>query len=250
MTTIELTRIRPPPLNPVRFFTEEPTASASNDINDIFPSPQILEEQDESSAIYPPWKRHLYQLLEQPTSSTAAFVMHMFTTSLIVVSAFVTVLETVPAVHSISTRIWFGVETSVVALFTVEYIARLLAWSNTWSTLFHWVFCAFVLVSCVPHTNISSGTSIAFYGVIDLLSVLPYYIELILLQDTVTPFLLYFKLFTEVFCSPFISDFLYYVCSACCAYSGHFAITTPFCCMFSFFFFLTASKIIKTFSRK
>jgi len=90
--------------------------------------------------------------------------MHMFTTSLIVISAFVTVLETVPAVHSISTRIWFGLETSVVALFTVEYIARSLAWSNTWSTLFHWVF--------------------SFYGVIDLLSVLPYYIELILLQDT------------------------------------------------------------------
>ena len=29
------------------------------------------------------------------------------------------------------------------------------------------------------------GKSIAFYGVIDLLSVLPYYLEIILLQDTV-----------------------------------------------------------------
>ena len=146
MTTIQLTRLRPPPLNSVRF-TEEPTTSSPHDINHLFPaSPHTPEEQDESSAIHPPWKRHLYQLLEQPTSSTAAFIMHMFTTSLIVMSAFVTVLETVPAVHSISTRIWFAVETSVVALFTVEYIARSLAWSNTWSTLLHWVFCTFILV--------------------------------------------------------------------------------------------------------
>ena len=143
---IELTRVRPPPLNTVRFFTEEPSSSSPHDPNDIFPPSQTYEEQDESSAIHPPWKRNLYQLLEQPTSSTAAFVMHMFMTSLIIISAFVTVLETVPAVHSISTRIWFGVETSVVALFTVEYIARLLAWSNTWTTLFYWVFCTFILL--------------------------------------------------------------------------------------------------------
>ena len=145
--TIELTRIRPPPLNSVRFFTEEPTSSSPH-VTSPFPH---TEEPDESSTIHPPWKRNLYQLLEQPTSSTAAFIMHMFTTSLIVVSAFVTVLETVPAVHSISTRVWFGVETSVVALFTVEYIARLLAWSNTWSTLFHWMFCTFILVFSAQH---------------------------------------------------------------------------------------------------
>ena len=151
--TIELTRIRPPPLNSVRFFTEEPSTSSSP--HEISPSPHTYE--DESSSIHPPWKRHLYRLLEQPTSSTAAFIMHMFTTSLIVMSAFVTVLETVPAVHSISTRIWFGVETSVVALFTVEYIARLLAWSNTWGTLFHWVFCTFIPVFSAQHAFVTPG---------------------------------------------------------------------------------------------
>lgn len=145
-TAIQLTRIRPTPLNSVRFFTEETSSPSTHDPNDVFPSSHTFEEQDESSDIKPLWKRKLYQLLEQPTSSTPAFVTHMFTTSLIVISAFVTVLETVPAVHSISTRIWFGMETSVVALFTVEYIARSLAWSNTWSSLFHWVFCTFMLV--------------------------------------------------------------------------------------------------------
>jgi hypothetical protein len=152
--TIELTRMRPPPLNSVRFFTEEAGTSSPRVVS---PFTNTYEEQDESSAIHPPWKRNLYQLLEQPTSSTAAFIMHMFTTSLIVISAFVTVLETVPAVHSISTRVWFGVETSVVALFTVEYIARLLAWSNTWSTLFHWTFCTFILVFSAQHAFITRG---------------------------------------------------------------------------------------------
>ena len=159
--TIELTRIRPPPLNSVRFFTEEQPTSSSPHILSPFPH---TEEQDESSAIHPPWKRNLYQLLEQPTSSTAAFIMHMFTTSLIVMSAFVTVLETVPAVHSISTRVWFGVETSVVALFTVEYIARLLAWSNTWSTLFHWTFCTFIFVFSAQHAFITPGNNSLLWG--------------------------------------------------------------------------------------
>jgi hypothetical protein len=65
----------------------------------------------------------------------------MFSTFLIVLSAIITVLETVPAVHSISNSIWFGLETSIVALFTMEYGARCVAWSNTWSSLFYWMFC-------------------------------------------------------------------------------------------------------------
>ena len=230
MATIELTRIRPHPLS-IRLFTEESTASSPRD---IFQSPPAHEEQDESSAIHPPWKRHLYQLLEQPTSSAAAFVMHTFSTSLIVVSAFVTVLETVPAVQSISPRIWFGVETSVVALFTVEYIARLLAWSNTWSTLFRWVFCTSITLNRASLAYITSG--VAFYGVIDLLSVLPYYLELILLQDTVMaiPSCL-FKICSDFFFgSPSTLDFLSCACSVCCACSGRSDITTPFYCMFIF----------------
>ncbi|KAK0457996.1 uncharacterized protein EV420DRAFT_1748335 [Desarmillaria tabescens] len=73
-------------------------------------------------------------------------------------------METVPAFHSISTRVWFGFETSLVALFTVEYVARCIAWSGSWMSLLRWM--------------------VSFYGIIDLLSVLPYYIEIILQQDT------------------------------------------------------------------
>ncbi|KJA13427.1 hypothetical protein HYPSUDRAFT_195754 [Hypholoma sublateritium FD-334 SS-4] len=159
-STIELNRIRrPPPLAAVRFFTEEESPSSP----DLFQQAHSYED-DQLLGIQPPWRRELFQLLEQATSSGTAFFLHMFLTFLIVFSALVTVMETVPAVHSISTRVWFGVETTVVVLFTMEYIARCLAWSSTWSSLFYWV--------------------ISFYGVIDLLSVLPYYLELLLQQDT------------------------------------------------------------------
>ncbi|EKM79679.1 hypothetical protein AGABI1DRAFT_59386 [Agaricus bisporus var. burnettii JB137-S8] len=115
-------------------------------------------------SIKPGWKHTLFALLERPTSSPAALLLYAVSTGLIIFSAIVTVLETVPAFHSISNRIWFGIETSFVALFTVEYIARCIAWSPTWMTLFKWMF--------------------SFFGIVDVLAVLPYYIELLLQKDT------------------------------------------------------------------
>lgn len=137
--SFELTRIRPPPLNSNRF-TEEYRPPSPEDVHDIFPLSTSYDDHSELT-MQPSWKRALYELLEQPTSSPSAFLIHMVTTILIVVSAVVTVLETVPAFHSISTRIWFGVETMLVALFTVEYIARCVAWSSTWMGLLGWIFC-------------------------------------------------------------------------------------------------------------
>jgi len=137
-STIELGRLRRPPPLALRFFTEE-QPSSPNDNNDFPVSTSY--DGDESVHVHPTWKHQLFQLMEQPTSSTSAFVIHMFSTFLIVFSALITVLETVPAVHSISPKVWFGVETSIVALFTVEYIARCLAWSATWMSLIRWMIC-------------------------------------------------------------------------------------------------------------
>ena len=137
-STIELNRIRrPPPLAAVRFFTEEQPPTSPED---LFQQSQSYED-DQLLGIQPPWRRELFQLLEQATSSGTAFFLHIFLTFLIVFSALVTIMETVPAVHSISTRVWFGVETTVVVLFTMEYIERCLAWSSTWKSLFYWVIC-------------------------------------------------------------------------------------------------------------
>lgn len=91
----------------------------------------------------PRWKQDLHALLEQPTSSTSAFVMHIFITTLIVLSALVTVLETVQTFRKISNAVWFGFETTLVALFTMEYIARSLAWSGSWKLYFGWATCTF-----------------------------------------------------------------------------------------------------------
>ncbi|KAF7338037.1 Potassium voltage-gated channel subfamily B member 2 [Mycena venus] len=158
---IELTRVGQVS---ARFLTEDPPRPHSpQDIPEIF---HFSPSRDEATlaAIEPEWRRNLFALLEQPASSDSAFLVHIAVTTLVVLSAVVTVLETVPAFHSIRTSVWFGLETSLVALFTIEYIARCLAWSNTWRSLLGWI--------------------LSFFGIIDLLSVLPYYIELVLLQDT------------------------------------------------------------------
>ncbi|KAJ8592075.1 voltage-gated potassium channel [Rhizopogon salebrosus TDB-379] len=157
---IPLSRLRSPAAS--RFLTEEPPLSSPRDVEDVFPNTSSFDESPDPNTS--PRKRALFDLLERPTSSSSAFLVHFTSTSLIIFSAIVTILETVPSFHSISPRVWFGVETSLVLLFTVEYGARTVAWSSSWISLAKWL--------------------ISFYGVIDLLAILPYYIEIMLRQDT------------------------------------------------------------------
>ncbi|KAG0708465.1 hypothetical protein DFH29DRAFT_892721 [Suillus ampliporus] len=157
---IPLSRLRSPAAS--RFLTEEPQQSSPRDVEDVFPNTPLFDEPPDP--ITSPWKRALFDLVERPTSSSSAFLVHFTSTSLIVFSAIVTILETVPSFHSISPRVWFGLETSLVLLFTIEYGARSVAWSSSWVSLAKWI--------------------ISFYGVIDILAILPYYIEIMLQQDT------------------------------------------------------------------
>ncbi|KAI0047162.1 voltage-gated potassium channel [Auriscalpium vulgare] len=122
------------------------------------------EPQTALPSIHPRWKRDLFELLERPTSSSSALLVHWFVTGLIAFSAVVTILETVPAFHEIPGGTWFGLETSIVALFTVEYLARAVAWSYSWGSFFGWMG--------------------SFFGILDLLAILPYYIEMALQLDT------------------------------------------------------------------
>jgi potassium voltage-gated channel Shal-related subfamily D member 2 len=65
--------------------------------------------------------------------------------ALIIFSALVTVLETrtIPSMLCLLPGgIWFGLETSLVALFTVEYVARCAVTRYSWSGLFGWASCA------------------------------------------------------------------------------------------------------------
>ncbi|KAF9222858.1 voltage-gated potassium channel [Gyrodon lividus] len=158
--SIPLARLRSPV--ETRFLTEESQVSSPQNVDDLFPNSAAFDEPPD--LIKSPRKRAAFDLLERPTSSSSAFLLHFSSTSLIVFSAVVTILETIPSFHSISPRIWFGLETSLVLLFTAEYSARLFAWSSSWITLVKWMF--------------------SFYGVIDVLAILPYYIEIMLHQDT------------------------------------------------------------------
>ncbi|KAG9124423.1 hypothetical protein FRC07_011695 [Ceratobasidium sp. 392] len=59
--------------------------------------------------------------------------------------------------------VWFGIETALVALFTLEYGARCFAHSETWTQLWNW--------------------STSFFPVLDLIAILPFYLLLILKFD-------------------------------------------------------------------
>lgn len=135
--SIPLARISP---IAARFLTEDPRSRSPQTVEDIFPNSAPFEGGPDP--VKSPRKHAAFELLEQPTSSSSAFLVHLASTSLIVFSAIVTILETVPSFHSISPRVWFGVETSLVLLFTVEYCARLFAWSSSWISLVKWMFCA------------------------------------------------------------------------------------------------------------
>ncbi|TIC27852.1 voltage-gated potassium channel [Wallemia mellicola] len=119
----------------------------------------------ESNEIRKPWKKNLYQLLQEPNSSQGAFTIHICITLLIVIAAVLTILETIPSFRATDSRIWFGLETAIVAMFTIEYCARVAAHSDSWTMLWRW--------------------SKSFFALIDLASILPYYIEVSLHTDTV-----------------------------------------------------------------
>lgn len=124
-------------------YVAAPDSPGQAEIQNVFG----YEEPDEALNISRPWQRNLYMLVEQPTSSQPAFLVHLFTTFLIVLSAVVTVLETVPAFHSISGSFWFGLETTLVVLFTIEYTARCIAHATSWMRFFKWVTCE--CISCL-----------------------------------------------------------------------------------------------------
>ncbi|TIA70165.1 hypothetical protein E3P92_00310 [Wallemia ichthyophaga] len=92
-------------------------------------------DPSESNGIRSNWKKNLYQLLQEPTSSQGAFTIHICVTLLIVIAALLTILETIPSFRAIDSRIWFGFETAIVAIFTIEYFARIAAHSDSWVRL-------------------------------------------------------------------------------------------------------------------
>ncbi|KAI8866396.1 voltage-gated potassium channel, partial [Ramicandelaber brevisporus] len=110
------------------------------------------------------WKRELYLLLEDPSSSHAAFLVNIFVSFMIIFSAVISTIETIPALHGDHPQLWFNFETSIVIIFTIEYLLRLVAHSNSWRSLWN---------------HLRSVLSI-----VDFISIFPFYIELMMHRDT------------------------------------------------------------------
>ncbi|KAG0335535.1 hypothetical protein BG004_008408 [Podila humilis] len=132
----------------------------------------MRENQDDSNtrsnsqanAIRNPFKRRLFLLLEDPSSSRAAFALNAWVSFAIVLSAIITTIETIPAFRSTDTAVWFYFETIMVAFFTIELGARIIAHSDSIKQLKRFL--------------------ISPLAIIDFLSIIPYYVELALTKDT------------------------------------------------------------------
>ncbi|KAF9296988.1 hypothetical protein BGZ88_011406 [Linnemannia elongata] len=118
----------------------------------------------QANAIRNPFKRKLFLLLEDPSSSHAAFALNVWVSFAIVLSAVITTIETIPSFRSTDSTIWFDFETVMVAFFTIEFGARIICHSDSFKQLKRFL--------------------LSPLAIIDMLSILPYYIELALARDT------------------------------------------------------------------
>jgi voltage-gated potassium channel Kch len=77
-----------------------------------------------------------------------------------------TILSTLPTYHTNpqTVRLLFGLDTTVVVLFTLEYLARTLAHSDSWSQYYRWLT--------------------SFFAILDFIAIFPYYIEVARNDDT------------------------------------------------------------------
>ncbi|CAO3569927.1 unnamed protein product [Mortierella alpina] len=132
---------------------------------------QMQVDQDDSTrsnsqanAIRNPFKRKLFLLLEDPSSSHAAFALNVWVSFAIVLSAVITTIETIPSFRSTDSVVWFDFETVMVAFFTIEFAGRVICHSDSFKQLKKFL--------------------LSPLAIIDILSILPYYIELALARDT------------------------------------------------------------------
>eukprot|EP00732_Lithocolla_globosa_P003715 Lithocolla_globosa_v1_NODE_3086_length_1769_cov_19.748541.p1 type:complete len:455 gc:universal NODE_3086_length_1769_cov_19.748541:1573-209(-) len=102
-------------------------------------------------------KVRIYRFWSEPESSKGAFYLSSFIMFLIVLSTATFCLESITTLSETKKQqqIWFGLETFVIMCFTLEYVVRL-----------------FTCPKLIPFI-------IAPFNIIDLVAIIPYYIELI-----------------------------------------------------------------------
>ncbi|KAI9476246.1 MAG: hypothetical protein EXX96DRAFT_485437 [Benjaminiella poitrasii] len=126
---------------------EEGWTSVTNLVHSAGPHrPSIHIDVDDPLQSFPDIKndvkRKLYLLLEEPASSQSAFWTNVIVSFLIVFSAVTTTIETIPSFRSAkSNRVWFQLESAMVALFTLEYLLRMFAHSDSFRMLRKFFLC-------------------------------------------------------------------------------------------------------------
>ncbi|PIA18309.1 voltage-gated potassium channel [Coemansia reversa NRRL 1564] len=123
-----------------------------------------VQRGQEAESIRTAWKRRLFLLFEDPASSPSAFVINVVVTFMIIFSAVLTTVETIPALRKGREQLWLGFEVAIVAIFTVEFVLRFLGHTDTWQQAWR-------------HTK-SAVT------IIDALAIFPFYVEVVLRRDT------------------------------------------------------------------
>ncbi|KAJ2232046.1 hypothetical protein IWW45_005264 [Coemansia sp. RSA 485] len=118
----------------------------------------------EAMRIKSKWKRELFLLFEDPSSSPSAFVINVFVTFMIIFSAVLTTIETIPALRKGNSQMWMALELIIVAVFTLEFVLRFLGHTDSWRQAWN-------------HAK-------SLVTVVDALAIFPFYIELALHRDT------------------------------------------------------------------
>jgi hypothetical protein len=85
----------------------------------------VLVEDEEPEFDKDRWDYKFYLLLEDPRSSSGAWIVSMLQITLIFLSIVALVLETEPALKWVDKTVWSTAELISTSLFTVEYLARL-----------------------------------------------------------------------------------------------------------------------------
>ncbi|KAJ2114689.1 hypothetical protein IW146_002890 [Coemansia sp. RSA 922] len=123
-----------------------------------------VQRGQEAKSIRSKWKRELFLLFEDPSSSPSAFIINVFVTFMIIFSAILTTVETIPQLRKGNSHMWFALELVIVAIFTLEFVLRFLGHTDTWRQAWN-------------HAK-------SVVTIVDALAIFPFYIELVLHRDT------------------------------------------------------------------
>ncbi|KAJ2714586.1 hypothetical protein H4R19_001648 [Coemansia spiralis] len=123
-----------------------------------------VQRDQEAKSIRSAWRRRLFLLFEDPSSSQTAFIINVFVSFMIILSAVLTTVETIPALRKGHAVLWLALELTTVVIFTVEFVLRFLGHTDTWRQA--WAHCKSLVT------------------IVDALAIFPFYIELLLQRDT------------------------------------------------------------------